>query len=135
MDGFSSAKLRHYYFSNPLESGDRYFKLLLSQTDTPALKAILKDTAQPKEPSLRVTHRRAELALIDLAIEQLSKLRDLPTNYEVMRPFKGRAGRKSMGKEERREVSRRMRNYWEASCQQQLSFESSQQQSSYPASY
>src|SRR6202165_162259 len=32
VDGFSAAKLRHYYLCNPLESGDRYFKLLLSQT-------------------------------------------------------------------------------------------------------
>jgi uncharacterized protein with ParB-like and HNH nuclease domain len=25
MEGFSSVKLRHYYLSNPLESGERYF--------------------------------------------------------------------------------------------------------------
>lgn len=55
VDGFSAAKLRHYYLSNPLESGDRYFKLLLSQTDNASLKAIIKRTEQPKEPSLRVT--------------------------------------------------------------------------------
>src|SRR3954454_21636341 len=30
VEGFSSAKLRHYSLSNPLESGQRYFKLLLS---------------------------------------------------------------------------------------------------------
>jgi len=56
VDGFSAAKLRHYYLSNPLESGDRYFKLLLSQTDNASLKAIIKNTEQPKDPSLRVTH-------------------------------------------------------------------------------
>lgn len=55
VDGFSAAKLRHYYLSNPLESGDRYFKLLLSQTDNASLKAVIKRTEQPKEPSLRVT--------------------------------------------------------------------------------
>jgi uncharacterized protein with ParB-like and HNH nuclease domain/predicted transport protein len=55
VDGFSAAKLRHYYLSNPLESGDRYFKLLLSQTDNASLKAIIRNTEQPKEPSLRVT--------------------------------------------------------------------------------
>src|SRR3954452_15999918 len=55
VDGFSAAKLRHYYLSNPLESGDRYFKLLLSQSDNFSLKAIIKNTEQPKEPSLRVT--------------------------------------------------------------------------------
>ena len=55
VDGFSAAKLRHYYLSNPLESGDRYFKLLLSQTDNASLKAVIKNTEQPQEPSLRVT--------------------------------------------------------------------------------
>lgn len=55
VDGFSAAKLRHYFLSNPLESGDRYFKLLLSQTDNASLKAIIKNTEQPQEPSLRVT--------------------------------------------------------------------------------
>jgi uncharacterized protein with ParB-like and HNH nuclease domain/predicted transport protein len=54
VDGFSAAKLRHYYLTNPLESGDRYFKLLLSQTDNASLKAVIKNTEQPKEPSLRV---------------------------------------------------------------------------------
>jgi uncharacterized protein with ParB-like and HNH nuclease domain/predicted transport protein len=55
VDGFSAAKLRHYYLSNPLESEDRYFKLLLSQTDNASLKAIIKHTELPKEPSLRLT--------------------------------------------------------------------------------
>lgn len=55
VDGFSAAKLRHYYLSNPLESGDRYFKLLLSQTDNASLKAVIKQTEQPQNPSLRVT--------------------------------------------------------------------------------
>lgn len=55
VSGFSALKLRHYYLSNPLETGDRYYKLLLSQTDNASLKAIVKNIAQPKEPSLRVT--------------------------------------------------------------------------------
>jgi uncharacterized protein with ParB-like and HNH nuclease domain/predicted transport protein len=55
VDGFSATKLRHYYLSNQLESGDRYFKLLLSQTDNASLKAVIRNTEQPKEPSLRVT--------------------------------------------------------------------------------
>lgn len=59
VDGFSAAKLRHYYLSNPLESGDRYFKLLLSQTDNTSLKAVIKNTEQPKEPSLRITQNFA----------------------------------------------------------------------------
>jgi uncharacterized protein with ParB-like and HNH nuclease domain/predicted transport protein len=55
VDGFSAAKLRYYFLSNPLESGDRYFKLLLSQTDNDSLKSIIRNTEQPKVPSLRVT--------------------------------------------------------------------------------
>jgi uncharacterized protein with ParB-like and HNH nuclease domain/predicted transport protein len=55
VEGFSATKLRHYYLTNPLESGDRYFKLLLSQTDNDTLKSIIKHTEVPKEPSLRVT--------------------------------------------------------------------------------
>ena len=54
VDGFSAAKLRHYYLSNPLENDDRYFKLLLSQTDDASLKAIIKNTEQPREHSLLV---------------------------------------------------------------------------------
>ena len=59
VDGFSAAKLRHYYLSNPLESGDRYFKLLLSQTDNASLKAVIRNTEQPREPSVRVTQNLA----------------------------------------------------------------------------
>lgn len=55
VDGFSAAKLREYYLTNRLEKGDRYFKLLLSQTDDASLKAIIKNTEQPTVPSLRVT--------------------------------------------------------------------------------
>jgi uncharacterized protein with ParB-like and HNH nuclease domain/predicted transport protein len=58
-DGFSAAKLRHYYLSNPLESGDRYYKLLLSQTDNASLKAVIKNTEPPKEPSLRIAQNFA----------------------------------------------------------------------------
>lgn len=59
VDGFSAAKLRHYYLSNPLEIGDRYFKLLLSQTDNTSLQALIKHTEPPKEPSLRVSQNFA----------------------------------------------------------------------------
>jgi uncharacterized protein with ParB-like and HNH nuclease domain/predicted transport protein len=55
LEGFSAAKLREYYLTNRLEKGDRYFKLLLSQTDNASLKAIIKNSEPPKDPSLRVT--------------------------------------------------------------------------------
>lgn len=59
VDGFSAAKLREYYLTNRLEKDDRYYKLLLSQTDNASLKAIIKNGAAPKEPSLRVTQNFA----------------------------------------------------------------------------
>ncbi len=55
IDGFSAPKLREYYLTNRLEKGDRYFKLLLSQTDNDSLKAIIKNSEQPRTPSLQVT--------------------------------------------------------------------------------
>jgi len=55
IDGFSAIKLRHYYLSNQLESGDRFFKLLLTQTDDASLKAIVRQSESPREPSLRIT--------------------------------------------------------------------------------
>jgi uncharacterized protein with ParB-like and HNH nuclease domain/predicted transport protein len=55
VDGFSTRKLRHYYLLNPEETGERHYKLVLSQTDKASLSAIVKGTQQPKEPSLRVT--------------------------------------------------------------------------------
>jgi uncharacterized protein with ParB-like and HNH nuclease domain/predicted transport protein len=55
VDGFSQRKLRNYYLLNPEETGERHYKLLLSQTDKTSLMAIVRGTEQPKEHSLRVT--------------------------------------------------------------------------------
>jgi uncharacterized protein with ParB-like and HNH nuclease domain/predicted transport protein len=54
VEGFSAPKLREYYLTNRLERGDRYFKLLLSQTDNTTLKAIIKQSETPQDPSLQV---------------------------------------------------------------------------------
>lgn len=54
-DGFSARKVRNYYLLNPDESGERHYKLLLSQTDKASLTAIVSGAEQPKEASLRVT--------------------------------------------------------------------------------
>jgi uncharacterized protein with ParB-like and HNH nuclease domain len=72
VDGFSAAKLRHYYLSNPLESADRYFKLLLTQTDNDSLRAIIRDSEQPQNPSLRVTQNFEMFA--DLLAERKGNL-------------------------------------------------------------
>lgn len=58
-EGFSQRKIRNYFLLNPEESGDRHFKLLLSQTDKDSLTAIVGGTEQPKESSLRVSENYA----------------------------------------------------------------------------
>ena len=55
VDGFSAKKLRSYYLLNPLEEGERGFKLLLTQTDKQSLLALMQQKPQPAEPSLRIT--------------------------------------------------------------------------------
>lgn len=59
VDGFSSKKLRNYYLLNPLEDGERAFKLLLGQTDKRSLLALLQQKPLPTEPSLRIQNNFA----------------------------------------------------------------------------
>lgn len=54
LEGFSAKKLRHYYLLNPLEEGEKKYKLVLSQTDNASLTAILDQHSPPKEPSIRI---------------------------------------------------------------------------------
>jgi len=54
VDGFSAKKIRNYYLLNPLEEGDRGFKLLLTQTDKDTLLALVQQKELPKEYSIRV---------------------------------------------------------------------------------
>lgn len=54
VDGFSARKLRNYYLVNPEESGERHFKLLLTQTDKGTLKAIVNEEEPPEGHSLRI---------------------------------------------------------------------------------
>jgi uncharacterized protein with ParB-like and HNH nuclease domain/predicted transport protein len=55
-DGFAPAKIRQYYLTNPLEKGDRRFKLLLSDTDRVTLMALVVPSAAvpPPDPSIRI---------------------------------------------------------------------------------
>lgn len=50
-DGFSPRKIRNRYLLNPDEDGDRYYKLILSQSDKNALTAILQG-AEPNTDSV-----------------------------------------------------------------------------------
>lgn len=54
VDGFTERKLRSYYLLNPEESGDRRYKILLTQTDRESLKAIVDEAEAPAEPSIRL---------------------------------------------------------------------------------
>jgi uncharacterized protein with ParB-like and HNH nuclease domain/predicted transport protein len=53
-EGFSQRKIRNYYLVNPEETGDRHFKLLLSQTDKETLKALVSDGESPEQASIRI---------------------------------------------------------------------------------
>ncbi len=54
IDGFSARKLRNYYLVNPEETGDRKYKLLLSQTDKSSLLALIDDCKLPQDYSVRI---------------------------------------------------------------------------------
>lgn len=54
LDGFSAKKIRNYFLLNPLEEGERKYKLILSQTDKTTLTALLDQRPIPKDHSLRV---------------------------------------------------------------------------------
>lgn len=54
IDGFSAKKLRNYFLLNPLEEGERKYKLVLSQTDKASLVALLEQQTKPREHSIRV---------------------------------------------------------------------------------
>src|SRR4029453_1178679 len=54
LEGFSTRKLRNYYLLNPEETGERHYKLVLSQTDKASLIALLDNGPTPPNPSLRI---------------------------------------------------------------------------------
>ena len=53
-EDLSARKLRNFYLLEPEESGERKYKLLLSQTDKSTLLSIVADLPMPHEPSQRV---------------------------------------------------------------------------------
>ncbi len=59
VDGFSPRKLRNYYLVNPEETGERHYKLLLSQTDKASLIAVIGGMERPKDYSVRITENFA----------------------------------------------------------------------------
>jgi len=51
VNGFAPEKIRGLYLTNVYETGDRYFKLLLSKSDRDALKAIVRQAPIPDTDS------------------------------------------------------------------------------------
>lgn len=54
VEGFSPIKIRHYFLQNPLESGTRRDKLVLTQTDRDTLNALIHQHPMPANRSVRV---------------------------------------------------------------------------------
>jgi len=54
LDGFSPKKLRSYLLLNPLEEGERKYKLILSHADKGSLIALLDQQPKPDAHSLRI---------------------------------------------------------------------------------
>lgn len=54
VEGFAPRKIRGLYLTNPLEDGERAFKLILSQGDKEALKTVVRHAPIPTDASSRV---------------------------------------------------------------------------------
>jgi uncharacterized protein with ParB-like and HNH nuclease domain len=54
VEGFAPKKIRGLYLTNPLEDGERFFKLILSQGDQDALKSLIRQAPIPSDASSRV---------------------------------------------------------------------------------
>jgi uncharacterized protein with ParB-like and HNH nuclease domain/predicted transport protein len=52
--GFSAEKIKSRYLTRHLEKGEKFFKLLLSQTDDETLRAIIQERELPADPSIRI---------------------------------------------------------------------------------
>ena len=59
IEGFSPRKLRNYYLLNPEETGERHYKLILSQTDKATLISVIDKADEPKDASLRISQNYA----------------------------------------------------------------------------
>jgi uncharacterized protein with ParB-like and HNH nuclease domain len=70
VDGFSAKKLRNYYLLNPLEEGERGYKILLTQTDKESLLALVKQKPLPAENSLRIDEN---FAFFEAQVKALGK--------------------------------------------------------------
>jgi uncharacterized protein with ParB-like and HNH nuclease domain/predicted transport protein len=82
VEGFSPRKLNNYYLVNPEEDGEKFYKLILSQTDKRTLTALVSGDALPTNASVRVRENfeffekliTASLAEIKVVCQGVAKL-------------------------------------------------------------
>jgi uncharacterized protein with ParB-like and HNH nuclease domain/predicted transport protein len=55
VEGFSAEKIKSRYLTRHLEKGEKFFKLLLSQTDDETLRSIIQERELPQEQSVRIS--------------------------------------------------------------------------------
>jgi len=77
VEGFSAKKLRNYYLLNPLEDGERGYKLILTQTDKDSFLSLVTQKALPHNFSLRIKENfdffDTQIGKLDGNLEQLCR--------------------------------------------------------------
>lgn len=77
VEGFSAKKLRNYYLLNPLEDGERGYKLILTQTDKDSFLSLVTQKSFPQEFSLRIKENfdffDAQLGKLNGNLEQICR--------------------------------------------------------------
>jgi len=81
IEGFSQAQLRGFYLTNPLLSGEKRYKLILSLTDNETLRTIIDGKPHPENYSVRVKEnfdffkeKLIDKSLLETVCKGLSKL-------------------------------------------------------------
>ncbi|WP_455426760.1 DUF262 domain-containing protein [Dryocola sp. LX212] len=81
IEGFNQTQLRGFYLTNPLLSGEKRYKLILSLTDNETLRAIVDRKALPENNSVRVKEnfeffqeKLRDEAILETVCKGLSKL-------------------------------------------------------------
>ncbi|PWC18963.1 DUF262 and DUF1524 domain-containing protein [Brenneria corticis] len=81
IEGFSQVQLRGFYLTNPLLSGEKQYKLILSQADNETLRAIIDGKPYPESYSLRIkenfdffAEKLKDSSLLEIVCKGLSKL-------------------------------------------------------------
>lgn len=77
VEGFSAKKIRNYYLLNPLEDGERGYKLILTQTDKDSFLSLVTQKALPHNFSLRIKENfdffDAQIGKLDGNLKQLCR--------------------------------------------------------------